>query len=283
MTQKEGEISAEHPTIYEELKDPKSQIFQTEKMASLGQMVAGIAHEINNPLAFVSNNVHLCRETFTSLIKLLEAYQSTKQSITDNKRIQYITELEEEIEFAQLKDDIPTLYKAMEDGLERIRKIVLNLKDYSRLDKVDIVQTNLINGLESCLILLNHQIKGRITIIRDYKEIPNVACNPGQINQVFMNILSNAIQAIEEQGSITIQTSTEQQDICIKITDTGEGIPEHIIDRIHEPFFTTKKMGEGTGLGLSISFAIIEKHNGRIIYISEKGKGTTCTIMIPIL
>ncbi len=261
------------------IKQTQPQQLHNEKLISLGQMVAEIAHEINNPLAFVGNNIVICEQAFNDLNKLVEAYQSL--NIEKSTRLEYIEELEKEVGINCLKEDIPKLYEAMKEGIERIRKIVLNLRNFSRLDETT-KQANLIEGLESCLALLTYQLKNHVKVEKNYATLPMITCIPGKLNQVFMNVITNAIQSISNKGIITIQTSLESKNIQIKISDSGAGIPENIMPRIFYPFFTTKKVSEGTGLGLSISFAIIKEHNGQIFYSNNAEKGATCTIILPI-
>ncbi len=264
------------------IKQTQFQPIHNENLVSLGKMVAEVAHEINNPLAFIGNNILICEQAFIGLNTIVEAYQSLKPKLERDHRLQYIEELEEELDIDCLREDIPRLYKAMQEGLERIRKIVLNLENFSQLEEKTTKNANLIEGLESCITLLNYQFQNRIVVEKQFNAIPLITCNPGKLNQVFMNIISNAIQSISDKGKIVIQTSFENNTISIRISDSGTGIPESIINRIFEPFFTTKQVGEGTGLGLSISLGIVKEHNGQIFYSNNAEKGATCTITLPI-
>ncbi|MGK5095329.1 response regulator [Deltaproteobacteria bacterium TL4] len=267
--------------VNKKLKNTQSQLVQNEKMVALGQLVAGIAHEINNPLSFVINNIILCQETMKDYEKILDGYHEIKPHL-EKKAREGLDRLEQELELEYLREQVPLLYKDVNDGLERIRKIVLDLRNFSRLDEAEQKQVNLIEGLESTLNLLYHHIKNRIELVKEYGPVPEITCFPSQLNQVFMNVIINAIQAIEEQGKLIIRVFQEEKNICIQIIDNGTGMSQETLSHVFEPFYTTKEVGAGTGLGLSISYGIIEKHHGQITYISELGKGTTCTIKLPI-
>lgn len=266
----------------QKLRDAQTQLVQQEKMASLGQLVAGVAHEINNPLAFVISNSKIFSQSFEDYHLLLKAYQNLRPVLQEAGKLQEIVAIEDEIDLAYLMEQIPHLNKDVEEGLERIRQIVLALRNFSRLDEAEQKRANLIEGLESTLNLLQHQLKNRIKIVKNFEKIPEIDCFPSQLNQVFMNVLVNAIQAISDLGTISLSTRTENESVVIEIQDDGQGIPESILPEIFNPFFTTRKVGEGTGLGLSISYGIIEKHNGEISFTSICEKGATCRIKLPI-
>lgn len=269
--------------VNEKLKDTQSQLVQNEKMVALGQLVAGIAHEINNPLSFVINNMQIVQQTLDDYKELIQMYQQTT-STEQPETIAQAKSLEAEIDLPYITEHVPILFKDVNDGLERIRRIVLDLRNFSRLDEAERKRVNLVEGIESTLNLLHHKLRDSIKVVKDFQTIPDISCFPSQLNQVFMNIIVNAIQAMtEKKGTLTIQTSHNDDNIYVRFIDEGEGIPESILSRIFEPFFTTKQIGSGTGLGLSISYGIIKKHQGDIDYHSEPGKGTTCTIKLPIL
>ncbi|MEN8230542.1 MAG: ATP-binding protein, partial [Bacteroidota bacterium] len=198
------------------------------------------------------------------------------------EKLKEIEELKEQIDYKQAIREINKLIESIKNGTERTTQIVKGLRTFSRLDEDVLKVADIHEGLDSTLILLRNKYKNRIEIVKDYGDIPQLECFPGQVNQVFMNILSNAIDAIEEKGKITISTSKVNGFIRINIKDTGSGIPENIKGKIFDPFFTTKDVGEGTGLGLSISHGIIEKHNGSIKVKSEEGKGSELIIMLPV-
>lgn len=274
-----------------QLKESESQLIQTEKMSSLGQMVAGIAHEINTPLAYVKNSLgsvagklpdvkQLIVET-NKLLKLMEdtspdpaRLQAKYTSVRG--LIHHFAEQQALAELGQLAND--GLY-----GIEQISEIVLNLKNFSRLDRSKVSSFNLNEGLDSALILAKHELK-HLTVKKQFGDIPAITCSPSQLNQVFLNLINNAAQAIESgSGEITLSTRMEGTDhVAVEIADNGKGIPPEIMSKIFDPFFTTKAVGKGTGLGLSISYKIIEQHGGSITVDSTVGKGTRFTIVLPL-
>ncbi|MFB8789028.1 MAG: ATP-binding protein [Potamolinea sp.] len=303
-----------------ELKQAQLQLIQTEKMSSLGQLVAGVAHEINNPVTFIYGNISHADKYANDLLKLVELYAKYyPQPIAE------IEELADDIDFEFLVEDFPKLLHSMDIGVNRIRQIVLSLKNFSRLDEADRKMADIHEGLENTLLILQHRLKpeaANIQLIKEYGDLPLVECYPGQLNQVFMNILNNAIDALEksdrEQSSKNstklapeqissqpriIKISTELldcsqseelavqtrniaciQSVVIRISDNGPGIPKRNKKRIFDPFFTTKSVGEGTGLGLSISYQIVvEKHGGRLECLSQIGKGTEFIVEIPLI
>ncbi|MDR9487402.1 7TM diverse intracellular signaling domain-containing protein [Salibacter sp.] len=271
----------------DELKEAQTQLVEQEKMASLGQLTAGIAHEINNPINFVTANVNPLKRDIEDIIEVLEKYQSIK-SVDDFKvKIEEINELIEELEVDYLKDEINSLLKGIDEGARRTAEIVRGLKVFSRAEEQDIKKVDLLEGLESTVTLLNSTIKNEIKVERDFKNIPKVECYAGKINQVFMNILSNAVQAVKEDksrsepGKIMLKSFSEGDEVFIQIIDNGPGIDPEVISKVFEPFFTTKPVGEGTGLGLSITRSIIQKHNGDIKVENNKDRGVTFTIKLP--
>ena len=272
-----------------ELKNTQSQLIQTEKMSGLGQLVAGIAHEINNPVSFIYGNLKHAEEYTQNLIGLIGLYQNTdKNSATD------IEDFIEEIELEFVKDDLPKLLKSMREGATRIRDIVLSLRNFSRSDEQGIKFVDIHQGIESTLLILQHRLKTQsnrpdIEITKEYDKFPPVECNANQLNQVFMNIITNAIDALENQNqqhspNIVIHTELlENHWVSIQIADNGTGITQAVKSRLFEPFFTTKPIGQGTGLGLSISYQIIvEQHHGKLWCDSTLGSGTKFTIQIPV-
>ena len=230
-------------------------------MASLGGLVAGVAHEINNPLAFLASHLGTVTRGLESIVPEIEPHLSLA-----SRRV--LGKLRE-----RLKD--------MRLGFERVGDIVVKLRTFSRLDESDVKHVKIEENIESVLTLLQHKFKDRITIERQYGEIDVISCYPGPLNQVIMNLVSNAIDAIEGEGRITITTGGFDSTFILSVADTGKGIPMAIRDRVFEPFFTTKPVGAGTGLGLSISYGIIQRHNGTLDLESEEGKGTKFTIRIP--
>ncbi|MEH1793052.1 ATP-binding protein [Nostoc sp.] len=282
-----------------ELQLTQTQLIQAEKMSSLGQMIAGIAHEINNPVSFIHGNLHHAQKYTHDLLKLVEIYQ---QVCPNTPEIQQ--ELEE-IDLEFLIQDIAKLFQSMTVGTERIQEIVKSLRNFSRLDEAELKQVNIHEGIDSALMILEHRLQARheypeIQVIKKYSQLPNVICYPGQLNQVFLNILANAIDALEALAAnsqitdnqkqinnhpkIKIKTQViDEKWIAISIADNGLGIDEQVHSKVFDPFFTTKPVGKGTGLGLSVSYQIIvEKHGGQLSCFSVLGKGAEFVIKIPI-
>ncbi|RUT07656.1 hypothetical protein DSM106972_019160 [Dulcicalothrix desertica PCC 7102] len=280
-------------TTLQELKQTQTQLIQTEKMSSLGQLVAGIAHEINNPVNFIYGNINHVHQYVDDILGILDLYQ--QNCSTD---IPEVIERAEEVDLNFIVEDLPKMLSSIKLGTDRIRQIVLSLRNFSRLDQAEVKPVNIHEGIDSTLVILQHRLKAKpespaICIIKEYGDLPPVECYAGQINQVFMNVLSNAIDALEQQreskkNTITISTNISQfsdnrPSVLISIADNGCGIPEHVIKKIFDPFFTTKEVGQGTGLGLSISYQIIvDKHSGTFKCKSQPGEGTEFLIQIPI-
>lgn len=272
--------------MLKELKAAHTQIVQSEKMASLGELTAGIAHEINNPINFVYAGVDGLRSSLEGLLRVLNKYNRLDEadSIEEIKSVlKDVKYLKERLYFDETRDNVFEVVNAIKEGATRTAEIVKGLRSFSRLDETELKEANIHNGLDSTLVLLNSKIESdRIAVVKDYDHtIPEIECFPGQLNQVFMNIVSNAIDSITGKGTITIETKNLNSEVQIKIIDTGKGMSEETKSKIFQPFFTTKGLGEGTGLGLSITFGIIDKHKGKITVDSEKGKGTVFTIIIP--
>ncbi|MBF2064272.1 MAG: hybrid sensor histidine kinase/response regulator [Calothrix sp. C42_A2020_038] len=269
------------------LQKAQLQLVQGEKMSALGQLVAGIAHEINNPVNFIHGNISHVREYVQDLLQFLCLYQHHYPHPVDE-----IQKRAAEMDVEFLQQDLRKILNSMEIGSDRIRDLVLSLRNFSRLDEAECKQVDIHEGIENTLLILQHRLKAKpnfpaIQIIRDYTQLPEIECYPGQLNQVFMNIFSNAIDALEEakinSPTITIRTSMITGWVIVSITDNGVGIPEDIRDKLFNPFFTTKPVGKGTGLGLSISYQIItEKHGGKIDCYSTLGQGTEFLMQIPI-
>ncbi|MEA5517709.1 ATP-binding protein [Limnoraphis robusta] len=270
------------------LKKTQTQLVQQEKMASLGQLVAGVAHEINNPVNFIYGNVQPATKYARDLLNLIQLYQ--KHYPQPNSEI--IDDIEA-IDLAFIQEDFMQLLDSMKEGSERIKEIVLSLRNFSRLDESEQKQVDLHQGIESTLRILQNRLKAQserpeIAVIKQYGQLPLLNCYPGQLNQVYMNLLSNAIDALEQDRTIInphilIHTTLSNNNIEIRIADNGSGIKSELLERIFDPFFTTKPVGKGTGLGLSISYHIIvENHKGKLLCHSELGKGTEFIIKLPI-
>ena len=263
-----------------ELERLQAQLVHTEKMASLGQLAAGIAHELNNPAGFIYGNMGLLGDYLAQLQSLLSVYD---QVVLPPDALQSVNSLKTEIKYEKLVDDLDSILADCREGAERICDVVRNLRLFSRLDEAEIKKVDVHSGLDSTVRLLSRYFNGgQVTLRRDYGDLPPINCYAGQLNQVWMNLLVNAAQAVPDRGEVSISTRLEQDSVLVEIRDTGAGIPEDQLSRIFDPFFTTKPVGEGTGLGLSISYGIIERHGGTIAVVSEIGLGTTFTVRIPI-
>ena len=274
-------------------KEIQLQILQSEKMASIGQLAAGVAHEINNPTGFVSSNLKTLSDYQNDITKLIQQYRKLITDLRDIiakgdfhssiiKQVEQISALETEIDVDFILDDIKDLIKDCKEGTERIKKIVLDLKDFAHPGEDKIQTTDINKGIESTLNVVWNELKYKAAVAKDYGDLPRVQCYPQQLNQVFMNILVNAAQAIKKRGEIRVSTRSDNGYVEIKISDTGSGIPKENLPKIFDPFFTTKKVGKGTGLGLNVAYNIIKKHKGTIDVESELGKGTAFTIRIPV-
>ncbi len=273
---------------FEQLKSAQSKLVESEKMASLGVLTAGVAHEINNPVTFISGGIESLEDNYTDIETLLHEIKNLKNEGEVVAQWKKIEKIKIEIDLDRILSEMKELFQSVKNGANRTAEIVKGLRNFSRLDENDMKLASLEEGLNNTLVILNNKLKNRITLNKDYGNIPSIECYPGQLNQVFMNILSNACDAIEEEGEITVKTWKEvskanegNEMVKIMIKDSGIGMPEDVRAHVFEPFFTTKPVGKGTGLGLSISYGIIEKHNGTIEVKSEYGKGTEFIITLP--
>jgi two-component system, NtrC family, sensor kinase len=258
----------------------QAQLVHTEKMASLGQLSAGIAHELNNPAGFVYGNMDLLQGYISELSKLFDTYDSV---VLPEDAARLVGSVKTQISYERLMGDLNSIISDCREGAQRICDVVKNLRLFSRLDEAELKSINIHDGIDSTIRLLSSfYCSGHIVLRRDYSDLPAVTCYAGQLNQVWMNLLVNAAQAVSDQGEVTVSTRRDGNSIVIAISDTGAGIPEEQLSRIFNPFFTTKPVGEGTGLGLSISYGIVERHGGTISVVSEVGTGTTFTVRIPI-
>jgi len=265
----------------ENLKLTQSQLIQSEKMASLGLLTAGIAHELNNPINFVRGSVNPLKRDLNEVFSLIEQYDDLIKANNLEEAFSQIRERKAEMDYGFLMKEINKLLHGVQEGADRSGLIVKGLRSFSRLDSEKFQLYNIHDGIDSTLILLHNKIKNSIKVHKDYGDLQEIECLPSKLNQVFMNILTNCIQAIEDKGDIFIQTVSSDIWVKVIIKDTGAGMSPEVKAHIFEPFYTTKDVGKGTGLGLSISYGIIEQHNGNIDVISEPGMGTEFIISLP--
>ena len=276
------EMQKELTGLIDKVKTAQEQLLQSEKMSSIGQLAAGVAHEINNPVGFVHSNMGTLEKYIQNLLKLLDAYERAESTQTDPLQLEEIAAIKQQIDVQYLRQDIDDLIKESKDGLNRVKKIVQDLKTFSHVDGADWQAADIQEGLESTLNMAWNEIKYKAEVIKNYAPLPPVKCLPSQLNQVFMNLLLNAAQAITERGTITLSVGAEGGWVWVSVADTGVGIPAENLARVFEPFFTTKPVGKGTGLGMSLSYGIVSRHGGRIEVESELGKGTCFKVWIPI-
>jgi len=267
-----------------ERKHLEGQLVQSEKLASIGQLAAGVAHEINNPIGFIFSNFGMLGKYQQSLFEMLQAYQDAEPGITEPTLVNALRELRERIELDYLKEDIPVLMKESLDGIVRVRQIVADLKDFSRVDSSSDWQwSNLHQGIDSTLNIVASEIKYAADVVKEYGSLPDIECLPAQLNQVILNLVVNAAHAMgARRGTITIRTGVSNETVWLEVQDTGEGMSPETQKKIFDPFFTTKPVGKGTGLGLSLAYGIVQKHHGRIDVHSEIGKGTSFRVELPM-
>jgi signal transduction histidine kinase len=276
---------------YTQLKSSQAALVQSEKMASLGQMVAGVAHEINTPLGYVRNNVEMVQDVFAQLRDLLGQHESLASMLTDeaadeaalSAKLVELTAATADLKESQLLEDTQALFGDTLFGVDTIKELVVNLRNFSRLDAAKLDRVNLNDCLEQTLVIANPVLKHKVEIIRRYGQLPPVQCSPSQINQVLLNLMTNAAQAIEhDAGKLLLKTEADANAVHVSIQDNGKGIaPEHL-SKIFDPFFTTKPVGQGTGLGLSISHQIVQAHGGTLQVASVVGKGTRFQLSLPL-
>lgn len=266
-----------------ELQKAHALLLQNEKMALIGQIAAGIAHEINNPVGFISSNLESLRKFSERLLVFLSVQAESISKFCPAEELARIEELRTKAHINRIADEIPAIVKDSQEGVDRINEIIRNLKGFARVDDNEFVSTSINETINKALNIVRNELKYVATMVTDFGYIPPIKCLPNQLAQVIMNLLVNASQAIEGHGEIRIRTWQEGDSIYASVSDTGCGIPEDVKGRIFEPFFTTKEVGKGTGLGLPICYDIINKHSGEITVDSIVGKGTTFTIRLPLV
>ncbi|HPR33854.1 MAG TPA: ATP-binding protein, partial [Prolixibacteraceae bacterium] len=285
MEQINARLNATNKSLYDtirRLSEAQSQLVASEKMASLGVLTAGIAHEINNPVNFIYTGINSLNNDMNDLRIFIEEVDELLKNSGINELIDRVEALKTERDFDEIMEIIPQTIDDIRIGAERAADIIKGLRNFSRIDKDALQYYNIHEGIDSSLLLLRNKFKNHIEIVKDYRQLPQIECYPGKLNQVFMNLLSNAIDAIDKKGTITIRTRLEGEDrITIEVEDTGEGIHPENLGKIFDPFFTTKSVGKGVGLGLSISFGIIKDHDGTIDVKSDRNKGSIFTISLP--
>ncbi|WP_226507495.1 ATP-binding protein [Pseudomonas sp. MWU16-30317] len=276
----EAEKSAQ-ASLIQRLEEAQAQLLQSEKMAAIGQLAAGVAHEINNPIGFVSSNLNSLRSYLKDLFSLIDAYEG----VCDGEYLRVNPDIEvlrKKIDYGFLRQDISELLVESADGLDRVNRIVKDLREFSHVDSCEWQLADLHKGLDSTLNVIWNEIKFKAQVIKYYGDIEPIECMGSQINQVFMNLIINASHAVGANGEIIITTGLEGEGVSIDIADNGHGVPLEIQNRIFEPFFTTKPVGMGSGLGLSLSYSIVVKHHGRLTVDSLPGKGTCFRVWLPL-
>ncbi|MCP4598400.1 MAG: GHKL domain-containing protein [Neptuniibacter sp.] len=268
---------------FSQLKKQQAIMLNHEKLATLGTLSAGIAHEINNPLAFVSSNIESLQLYLKSYDRLYQHCKQILDKLPESAQLQ-LSELLKNEDLEYITDDIPELVADTNEGLKRVTEIILNLRSFARTQTSDRCSSDLVAGIESTLKLLNSELKGHVCIRKNLDPIPEITCNPNELNQVFLNLIINAKHATQEisNPTITLSTRVEGQNVIVEISDNGCGMSEELQKEVFVPFFTTKPVGKGTGMGLAIVYSIIQDHQGEILISSEENQGTTFTIKLPI-
>ncbi|MCH8343999.1 MAG: response regulator [Planctomycetes bacterium] len=278
--QKERELA-------KQVEDQRLQLLQAEKMASIGQLAAGVAHEINNPIGFISSNLNSLQKYARDIERVLRAYDELRCECDHSNpgvatKADEVKRILEEVEIDYVLSDLADLINESIEGAHRVRQIVGDLRDFSHLDSPDLAEEDINQLIDKTINVAWNELKYKTEVVREYGKIPAISCYGGKLGQVFLNLLVNAAQAIEKRGTITVRTGQDHQHIWIEIADTGCGIPAQQLNRIFDPFFTTKEVGKGTGLGLHLAYTIVEAHGGRISAASTVGKGTTFRIQLPL-
>lgn len=274
------ERTADLEASLEELRNTRAQLVQSEKLSSLGQLIAGIAHEINNPINFIYGNTDFLQNYVETFLRLIHAYEEISIAEADQSRI---ASLKQEVEYDYVQEDVGKLIRSLRSGAERAAAIIRDLRSFIHGRPNERSKVDLVRCVNQTLNLLTHETKNRIEIRREGSEhVSPVLCNEGQLNQVFMNLLVNAVQAIEKEGMITLRFTEKEGGVAVDVEDNGVGISEENLLKVFDPFFTTKPVGKGTGLGLSLSYSIVDAHGGKITAQSQPGKGSTFTVWLPL-
>lgn len=251
------------------------QLLQSERLAAIGQLAAGVAHEINNPIGYVFSNLKTLAGYVDDLLRIVDAVDTVAG-------LNELRKLKQSLEYDYIRNDVEALIVESEDGIGRVKKIITALKDFSHIEEEAFLLADLQRGLDSTLNMVNNELKYKAEVVREFVELPEVQCIPSQINQVVMNLLINAAHAIEQFGVITLRCGHEGDWVWVEVQDTGKGIEPEVLNRIYDPFFTTKPVGEGTGLGLTLSYNIVQKHHGRLEVHSEPGQGSRFRLWLPL-
>ena len=283
LVEANGRLAAEHEelkALLTKVEETQGQLLQSEKMAAIGQLAAGVAHEINNPIGFVNSNLGTLADYVEKLLGLVDAYEQGEAHGQFGHELQK-AKARADLDF--LRGDVRDLLKESQDGLSRVKKIVQDLKEFSHVDEAEWQEANINDGIDSTLNVVWAELKYKAEVLREFAQLPPVRCIPAQVNQVFMNLLVNAAQAIDGRGKITVRSGVDGGSVWVEVEDTGKGMAPDVAKRIFEPFFTTKPIGKGTGLGLSLSYDIIVKrHGGHFDVSSEPGKGSRFRVTLPI-
>lgn len=273
----EAAISADHAA------EAMAKALATDRMATIGQLAAGIAHEVNNPISFVRSNLGTLEEYADSLLRMVEASRLALEATGNTEAIEGLKAKRAQLDIDYIADDLPKLASESREGIERVAGIVRDLKDFARSGPARAMEpADLVRGMESTLNILSAEIKYKAEVVRDYGDTPLVECRIEEINQVLLNLVVNASHAIGERGVITVASGAQDGEAWISVSDTGAGIPKDKLAQIFDPYFTTKPAGKGTGIGLAVSYSIVANHNGRIEVSSEPGQGTTFRVVLPV-